>query len=180
MVVGAAPVAGDDDFSVVATALESALVTARDALAACDQILRLGEHFSLPKRARTRLLNALEGHRSTTSDKLLLERIVECERALHRATATAGARAPPVAGGARLVATSLCDIDEAGRKLAIVYEAFAQPLPHAGVAAPAVVAATPGPALLQPRAVAAAAAEIPVSAAPAAVAAAPPPSLAWF
>ena len=136
--------------------------------------MSLGEHFALPKAARTRLLKALEGHRCKTSDKLLLERVGDCERAIQRATATAGAGAPPVAGGARLVATTLCDTDETGRKLAIVYEAFAEPLPRAGVAAPAVVAAKPGPALLQPRAVAAAAAEIPVSAAPAVVAAAGP------
>ena len=159
----AAPGAGVD-FAAVAAALEDPLGSTKDALAACDRILLLLGHFELPRAAKARLLKAIKGCRGTESDKLLLERFADCERAVQGAAATP-ATAPPVAGGGPEVATSSLDSDDVGRKLACVYDSFAAPLPAASAAAPAVVAACPVPA-----------APIPAAPAPAAVAAAGSPS----
>ena len=159
----AAPGAGVD-FAAVAAALEDPLCSTNDALAACHRILLLGEHFKLPRAAKARLLKAIAGRRGTERDKLLLERFADCERAVQGAAATP-ATAPPVAGGGPEVATSSLDSDDAGRKLACLYDSFAAPLPAASAAAPAVVAACPVPA-----------APIPAAPAPAAVAAAGSPS----
>ena len=160
----AAPGAGVD-FAAVAAALEDPLGSTQDALAACDRILLLGGHFKLPRAAKARLLKAIAGRRGTASDKLLLERFADCERAVQGAAVTP-ATAPPVAGGGPEVATSALDSDDAGRRLACLYDSFAAPLPAASAAAPAVVvAACPVPA-----------APIPAAPAPAAVAAAGSPS----
>jgi hypothetical protein len=131
----------DGDFSAVAAVLDSPLETASGVLAACDRILHLGEQLVLPKVVRARLLIAIRDQQTTATDHLLLERLWDTLGAVQHAATAAPRGAKPRAGGAPECAARLCDGDDTGLKLAIVYDSFARPpprgLPDSAAEAPA-------------------------------------------